>query len=316
MSDDQLSPEDFAEAAASAITEAMGKPETMAATLAEAGLFSVMTPEDAGGLGLSRAFAVPVLREAGKAGLRFPVAEQMLLATAFAGTPEGEALLSGAKTGTLAWSGDLESGAAGHAGYINAADLVLVASASGAVLLRCDALQITEDGSIDPEAPQGYFAPVESAVVARLTSAAFAQLQADAEVLYAALAVGCAEGALARAAAHVSTRVQFGRSLSAKQAVRHHMARMKLSTELAAAQLARALQPDEFGAPRVTGSALTLALSSGSFVVEKAIQLHGGMGFTWELPLHYPLRELRRLRSALRPETRQAARGRAFIDAL
>lgn len=35
-----------------------------------------------------------------------------------------------------------------------------------------------------------------------------------------------------------------------------------------------------------------------AFVIEKAIHLHGGMGFTWEVPLHYALREVRKLDAA------------------
>ena len=50
-------------------------------------------------------------------------------------------------------------------------------------------------------------------------------------------------------------------------------------------------------------AALRLALREGAGIVEKAIQLHGGIGFTWEHDLHLYLRRVRSI-SALASDTR------------
>ena len=96
-------------------------------------------------------------------------------------------------------------------------------------------------------------------VVARLSSDACARLLDDARILLAGFVVGAAEGAIARTATHVATRVQFGRPLSAKQAVRHWMARMQLLTEASGAAVRRLLATDEVGAARDTRPTLSLA---------------------------------------------------------
>jgi alkylation response protein AidB-like acyl-CoA dehydrogenase len=55
-------------------------------------------------------------------------------------------------------------------------------------------------------------------------------------------------------------------------------------------------------------------LSSAAFVLEKSIHLHGGMGFTWELPLHYALREVRKFDAAFGAGALASQAGRDFIQ--
>lgn len=315
MSDESLSPEEFAEAAGAAILDAQSRPEATLEVLAEAGLFSVSVGEDDGGMGLGIEFSVPVAQTAGEKQLRFPIVEQMLLARAFAGTEQGEALLGGALTGTIAFGGSVEAGFAAHAAYATTANVLLVADGEGAALIDLTSVTVEADKTLDPEAPSG-FARLDGAVVlARLDAAAWAGVKRDAQILFAAFVNGAAEGALNRSAEYLAQRVQFGRPLSAKQAVRHHLARMKLGTEVATARLRRALLVNEFDEARAIDSALTGALSNAVFVVEKAVHLHGGMGFTEELPLHYSLRDVRKIEAALQAGAQTRAIGRAFIDA-
>ena len=112
----------------------------------------------------------------------------------------------------------------------------------------------------------------------------------------------------------MATRVQFGRPLSAKQAVRHLLARMRLLQEVSSAAIRRAIQTDEFGQARDTRPALAGAVANAAFVIEKAIHLHGGMGFTWELPLHRALRAVRKLSAAF--ESLAQENGRAYIQSV
>lgn len=309
-----LTPEDFAETAGAAIADAQGKPDA-AALLARAGLFSVSVPEDTGGMGLGLAFSVPVARVAGDRQLRFPLVEQILLARAFAGTQAGAALLAGETVGTIAWQGDLAQGHASHAAFAGQAQVMLVADGAGAALVDLSSAALTLDDLLDPEYPQGEALLDNPTVLARLDASAWAALQTEARVLLAAWLIGAAQGALDRTAGYMATRVQFARPLSAKQAVRHHLAQMKLVTEVSQAALRRALLTDEYGQPRSAGGAFAGAVANATFVVEKAIQLHGGIGFTWELPLHRSLRDVKRIALAMQAGAATQALGAAFIDA-
>lgn len=311
---DDLNPEDFAEAAGAAIADAQGKAD-VAAVLAEAGLFSVSVPEDAGGMGLALDYSIPVARVAGEKQLRFPLVEQILLARAFAGYDIGAALMAGETTGTIAWQGALELGFASHATFAGQTSVMLVADGDGAALVDLSSVTLALDDQLDPEFPQGEALLDGAKVTARLDAAAWAALRAEARILLAAYVIGAAQGALSRTATYMGTRVQFGRPLSAKQAVRHHLAQMKLLTDVSAAALRRATLTDEFGQSRGADGAFVGALSNATFVVEKAIQLHGGIGFTWELPLHRSLRDVKRIALAMQAGSATEALGAACIDA-
>jgi alkylation response protein AidB-like acyl-CoA dehydrogenase len=61
---------------------------------------------------------------------------------------------------------------------------------------------------------------------------------------------------------------------------------------------------------------LANALASAAFVLEKSIHLHGGMGFTWEVPLHYALREVRKFDAAFGSGALASQVGRDFIQSV
>ncbi|MET0508671.1 MAG: acyl-CoA dehydrogenase [Burkholderiaceae bacterium] len=314
--DDGLRPEEFAEAAAAAIEDVRGRdPREAAPVLARAGLLGVAAAEADGGLGLDIGFALPIAETAGRLQLRFPLLEQMLLARALSGTPQAGALVAGERLATIAWQGGLDEGLAGHASHVADCDWILVADdANGAALVEVAGATLEPDTALDPDSPQYWLRLDGARVVARLSSDACARLLDDARILLAGFVVGAAEGAIARTATHVATRVQFGRPLSAKQAVRHWMARMQLLTEASGAAVRRLLATDELGAARDTRPTLSLAIGNAAFVLEKAIHLHGGMGFTWEMPLHHSLRDIRRIDAAFGGGALAKQIGRRLIE--
>lgn len=316
MSDNDLKPEEFAHAAAEAITDAQTRDFREAApVLANAGLCGVCAQEDAGGLGLGIEFALPIVAEAGKLRLQWPLLETLLIAKALGDSPRAAQLASGERIATWALQGSLSERLAGHARHARDSDWVLVSDGQGgAALLDLASIDLQEDGALDPEHPQSWLLLDKATVLAELDAATFAALQRDAQVLIAAWANGAAEAALATTAAYMSTRVQFGRPLSAKQAVRHLLARMRLLQEASNAGIERVLRPDEDGRVRDTRPVLAHALASAAFVLEKSIHLHGGMGFTWEVPLHYALREVRKFDAAFGAGALASQVGRDFIE--
>ena len=314
-SDNDLKPEEFAQAAAAAIVDAQTRTFRDAAqVLADAGLCGVCALEGAGGLGLGIEFALPIAAEAGKLRLQWPLLETILIAKALGESPLAAELASGTRITTWALQGSLQDRWAGQARFARDCDWVLVADGQGGgALLDLSSVEIQDDGALDPERPQSWLVLDSVKVLAELDAAAFSALQRDSQILIAGLVNGAAEAALATTAEYMSTRVQFGRPLSAKQAVRHLLARMRLLQEASNAGIQRVLATDEYGSVRSTQPVLAHALASAAFVLEKSIHLHGGMGFTWEVPLHYALREVRKFDAAFGSGALANRVGRDFI---
>ncbi|MEE3328812.1 MAG: acyl-CoA dehydrogenase family protein [Myxococcota bacterium] len=105
----------------------------------------------------------------------------------------------------------------------------------------------------------------------------------------AAEQVGGAQMCLETATEYAKTRLQFGRPIGSYQAIKHKCADMLVEVELAksaayAACFAAAENEDDF----LEAAALAKAYCSETYFHAAAenIQIHGGMGFTWELPAH------------------------------
>jgi alkylation response protein AidB-like acyl-CoA dehydrogenase len=82
-------------------------------------------------------------------------------------------------------------------------------------------------------------------------------------------------------------RTQFGKPIGSFQAVKHRLADMHAQAEYADAAVVWAAH-EPANAERASRYALNAAVQ----VAQGAIQVHGGMGFTWELGLHYYLRSM------------------------
>lgn len=111
---------------------------------------------------------------------------------------------------------------------------------------------------------------------------------AQMETLWAAEAVGAAAGAFQVAFDYAGERVAFGQAIAEFQAVKHRVADMYERLELArtAALWAANTAPDDHH------RGVRLAVSLAREVVEGAIQVMGGIGFTWEAGVHFYLRHI------------------------
>jgi alkylation response protein AidB-like acyl-CoA dehydrogenase len=102
--------------------------------------------------------------------------------------------------------------------------------------------------------------------------------------------VGAAQAALDMTIEYAKTRVQFDKPIGSFQAVQHHCADMLQSVEMArsgayyAAWAADAAAPEE--AHRAATMAMAFAAEALPRVGATAIQVHGGIGFTWEHDIH------------------------------
>ncbi len=320
MSDDPIREIAESAARAAALAAAM-EPAAAARRLGEDGLLGVLAPEAVGGLGLPLAAAAAVVAATESALVPLPVGEAMLAARLLAGpAPEvasaivaGEAIVAVATAGTLTLAGGTVTGTVGRAqAGLAARWLVAPATGGGAALLDLSApgVAVEEEKGLDLERPPARVTATGAAAIALPADDAWAAFQADALLLRAAGALGAAEHCLGRAIDHLSNRRQFGKALVGFQGLRFELARQKLVLEGARAALGHALSVAGQD-PRAEGIARLVARSAcgdaAPAIIEAAIQLHGGMGFTWDLGLHRQLRRARDAALALDPVAARAA---------
>lgn len=123
-----------------------------------------------------------------------------------------------------------------------------------------------------------------------------------ARTLVAAEAVGGAQDCVESAVEYAKVREQFGRTIGTFQAVKHHLANMLVAAEAATATVwdaARAADADDEEFTLMAACAAALALPAYMRNAELNIQVHGGIGFTWEHDAHLHLRRAITVRGLL-----------------
>jgi alkylation response protein AidB-like acyl-CoA dehydrogenase len=130
-------------------------------------------------------------------------------------------------------------------------------------------------------APGAGFATIENAVGAGI-------------VALCAEALGAMDEAKKATLEYLQTRKQFGMFIGSFQALQHRMANMLLEIEQARSAVinaAAALSAERVVRERALSAAKFSIGRIGTLVAEESIQMHGGIGMTWELPLaHYAKR--------------------------
>ena len=172
-----------------------------------------------------------------------------------------------------------------------AAVIVIVEDTAAAELLDAKEAQITALQSIDLTRPycriDGQGTPLGHRVVDGLWAA---------EIAVAAESVGVAARLLEMAVDYARERTQYGRAIGSYQAVSHACAEMYLRVESARSLVygaAWAADHDAAALPVAAAAAAAHASDSAWRVAAAALQVHGGVGFTWEHDLHLYLRRAR-----------------------
>jgi len=180
------------------------------------------------------------------------------------------------------------------------ADLFLVATADGhRHLVAADAtgLSVSQEDSIDAtrRLSSVRFEGVRVAAADTLPAEG-AEYEAVFDRLCVALAAestGIAQRSLEMAVEYAKDRQQFGRPIGAYQAVSHRCAQMLLETENSRSAVygaAWAADAEPESLPLATSMAKAYASDAGWRVPDASIQVHGGIGFTWEHDLHFFLK--------------------------
>jgi len=116
---------------------------------------------------------------------------------------------------------------------------------------------------------------------------------AEAAALLAAEMMGGLERVLETASEHARTRVQFGRPIGSFQAVKHKCADVLIALEVGRSGVREALEAADAEDPELAMLASAAKAWAGEAFVrgaEENVQIHGGVGFTWEYDAHLHLR--------------------------
>jgi acyl-CoA dehydrogenase len=125
---------------------------------------------------------------------------------------------------------------------------------------------------------------------------------ASSAVLLAFEGLGGADAAMEMAIGYAQERVAFGRKIAGYQAVKHRLADMYIKNQLARSHAyygAWALLTDAAELTQAAAGARVAALDAFQFAAEENVQLHGGIGFTWESDCQFYYRRARLLSGIL-----------------
>lgn len=267
--------------------------------LAEIGIPGMLIPEAQGGMGLDEIDTVLLLEELGHAGL-----VDTVVSTAFVAAP----LLR--DIGDAAALKQLERVAAGelrvcalhpHAPFVEDAvfaDLFLLPDQAGNLhALGKDEVEITPQPCNDPARRMasvrfkaGRGTRIADAATARpLLEQAFNR----GALACAAMALGACARMLELSVAYTGERRQFGKAVGSFQAVKHHLADVKVKLEYARPLVQRAAwslaRGSKLCGPQVSMAKWT-ACEAAVFGARRALQCHGAIGYTWEQDLHIFMR--------------------------
>ncbi|MFP5351707.1 MAG: acyl-CoA dehydrogenase family protein [Actinomycetota bacterium] len=289
--------------------------------IAELGWLGLSVPEDNGGAGFGFIEEAVVFEELGRALYPGPYFSTVGLALpALIGSDALEKVVSGDSVVTFAWAegsgpqrlADLDglstkaeqdnggwklSGEKAFVPDAAAADLAVVAASAtegvGLYLVDLADAQVTSDSTMDPTRRLGRIrldgVPARQLVGPQDSGTVLSRIRLRALSALALEAVGIAQTALDLAKAYVTERKQFDKPIGAYQAVSHQVANTYVDLELArslAYWAAWCVSESDDQAPVAVAAAKSAAAEAAVSACERSIQVHGGIGFTWEHPLH------------------------------
>ena len=188
-------------------------------------------------------------------------------------------------------------------GMVEAGDPLLIEHLDGLdvlVVLDGDGVVVAEPPSggsaapypLDPLTPVTLVRGVPSGRPVDASGVA-AELRAGSALLGAAMQVGLGTAALELGTEYAKEREQFGRVIGSFQAVKHMLADGAVGLEIARAAVhAAAVARDEGAEGHRVETARIVASRAAHTATEACIQVHGGMGYTWELDAHLFLKRV------------------------
>jgi alkylation response protein AidB-like acyl-CoA dehydrogenase len=285
---------------------------------AEIGVAGLAVPEERGGAGATWREVAVVAEELGRAVAAVPFLGTAVTSAALLGRIDDDGLLAalaeGRETVVLAVpfgtapgaplrpicrrSGARVSGTVRSVADARSASVLLVPTEDGALVrVAADSPAVTSRPvvSLDETRPlvDLVLDSAEGKVLATDTAGAVAHGLTVTAAVLASEQLGVAEWCLQAAVAYLQERRQFGRTLASYQALRHRCADLwvQVAQARAVARYAAACAAEESPDLPVAASLAQVVCSEVAVhAAEECLQLHGGIGFTWEHPTHLYLK--------------------------
>jgi alkylation response protein AidB-like acyl-CoA dehydrogenase len=287
--------------------------------MVELGWLGLHIDEEYGGSGYGLPELVVVIDELGRAVAPGPFVPTVIASAAIAkdGTADQKSrllpgLIDGTRTAGIGLDGQVQISdrpkdgdgpkngiADGDAGIVlgaGLAELLLIAAGDDVLVLDRGRAGVSVDvpDNFDPTRRSGRVRLHNVSIGADdVLPGARESVLARARTLLAAEAVGGASDCVDAAVDYAKVRQQFGRTIATFQAVKHHCANMLVAAESAIAAVwdaSRAASEDEAQFRLIAAVAAALAFPAYARNAELNIQVHGGIGFTWEHDAHLHLR--------------------------
>jgi len=277
------------------------------------GVAALAVPESCGGAGFSLAETWVALEQLGRSLAPTPLLASIVSATALEAVGGSElcARVASGEIATLAtgatWNGTFLDGSLSPVLWGRQASILLVAAehAAGIGLFHVDAeaagLARTALTPLDPTTPFARIELTEVAAQALTLDATAALAAADRAGILAttALQVGCAQRGLDMTVAYAKEREQFGRPIGSFQALKHRLADLFVRVQMSRSGSWAAVQAQVTDAPdadRLAAAAASYCAEAVTAVGAETVQLHGGIGITWEHDAHLVLKRAQVLR--------------------
>jgi alkylation response protein AidB-like acyl-CoA dehydrogenase len=272
-----------------------GRSAELWAQLAELGLTGMTVPEEFGGLGMNEVDFVLLAQECGYVALPEPLVETVLVAVPLINALPDDAV-------KFAWLPRIASGEAKVAVGLSQnllvadahiADLLLLQNGDEIHAVTKSQVQLTYNESVDPSRKlfSVKWTPSPATCVARGEAAKkiIEQAMNRGALGAAAQALGLAKRMIDLSVKYTSDRQQFGKAIGSFQAVKHRLANVAVPLEYSKAVVARAaysVAQDHSDAAAHVSHAKIVACEASVAAAKNSIQVHGAMGYTWEVDLH------------------------------
>lgn len=268
-----------------------GRSDALWAQLTELGLVGMTVPEDFGGLGMSELDFVLLAQECGYVALPEPLVHTALVAVPLLRDIGGELAAQ--------WLPKIAEGAARVIVGLeenqlvedaHVADLLLLQRGDSFVAVNSADAQLQHSESVDPSRKlyAVEFSEDSGTVVSSDAALVTATLNRGA-LACAAQALGLTQRMVDLSVQYTSERQQFGKPIGSFQAVKHLMSNVAVRLEYAKAPVYRAayaLAQNLDSASDNTSHAKLAACEAANLAAKNCVQVHGAMGYTWEVDLH------------------------------
>ena len=269
------------------------------AAMVEQGWTGIAVPEPLGGVGLGTVEAAVLLEQTGAHLAPVPLVQQLAALVALADGPWGERLLSGAAVACVARTPLQRAGDGSVSGrpepviYGARADVLVVPAGDELVAVDLSGVARSPEPAMDQTRELAWI-DLDTAPATTVGGAQDVAAHLDrGAVFHSAEMLGAAESVMNLAVEYAKVRQQFGRPIGSFQAVKHRCADMLVDVEgmrSAVYHAAWAIGAGTDDAPTAAATAKIWCSDAAVRVAESALQVHGGIGFTWEADVHLYLK--------------------------